>query len=420
MKTKANGEKRLIKAPFYPLPTYRALVYAAVLFGFLTFAALRRNVPMRVAAAMLLVLPIISVLYGFICFCGISASFGFDKPFVRKGERARAVLTVYNYFPLPLSGLSARLYLPKVEKDGWVYTRLPFKQRLGVTMGGMRAVTASREAAFALSGAFPARCKTLSVYDPLGLFRFVSTICFEADMAVIPVDGAKVEEVKINTATGEGADRNRRGDDRDEVFEIADYVPGDSLKDIHWKKSAREEELQIIRYASPKEKCYCVLCDTGDYLPEKGGKKPVPVNAPILDAVLETAYGLCLSLASEGNGLLLAWRNGKEDVGVTATLDESFISLCKGGYIPLGAGKRVDPSLVAEADALTLVTGAINGDTAAQIIALQTEATNLKGISVTVCTPAGSDAAVDTNVVKHLESAGVTVTYSVTGKGGAK
>ena len=80
MKTKANGEKRLIKAPFYPLPTYRALIYAAVLFGFLTFAALRRNVPMRVAAAMLVVLPIISVLYGFICFCGISASFGFDIP----------------------------------------------------------------------------------------------------------------------------------------------------------------------------------------------------------------------------------------------------------------------------------------------------------------------------------------------------
>ncbi len=418
MKNKANGEKRLITSPFYPLPTYRALIYAAVVFGMCTFAVLRRNPPMRIAAAALVVLPVISLLYGFICFCGISASFEFDKPYIRKGETGRAVLTVYNYFPLPLPGLAARLYLPKGEKDGYVYTRIPFKQRLGVTMGGMRAVTATREAAFALSGLFPASCNTLSVYDPLGLFRFVSTLNFEADMAVIPFEGARVEETKINTGTGEGSDRTRRGDDRDEVFEIADYVPGDSLKDIHWKKSAREEELQIIRYASPKEKCYCVLCDTGDYLPEGAEKKASRVNAALLDSVLETAYGLCNSLSADGNNILLAWRNGKEDIGISATLEESFISLCKSGYIPAGSGKRIDPTLVSEGDAVTLVTGVLSSDTAAQIIALQTEAANLKGISVTLCSPAGSEAVIDTNVLKRLESAGVTVTYSVTGKGG--
>lgn len=420
MKNKANGEKRLIKAPFYPLPTYRAFIYAAVLFGMCCFAVLRRNPPMRIAAAFLVVVPVVSLLYGFICFCGISACFEFDKPYIRKGESANAVLTVYNYFPLPLPGLAARLYLPKGEKDGNVYSRLPVKSRLGVTMGGLRTVTATRKAAFALSGCFPASCDTLSVYDPLGLFRFVSTVVFTADMAVIPVEGAKIEEVKINTGTGEGTDRTRRGDDRDEVFEIADYVPGDSLKDIHWKKSAREEELQIIRYASPKDKCYCVLVDTGDYLPEGEKRKNSSVNAALLDSVLETAYGLCNALSTDGTGILLVWRNGKEDIGVTATAEEGFISLCKSGYIPAGSGKRIDPTLVYGGDAVNLVTGTLNSDTAAQVIALQTEATNIKGISVTVCSPAGAEAVIDTNVLKRLESAGVTVTYSVTGKGGIK
>lgn len=420
MKNKANGEKRLIKAPFYPLPTYRALIYAAALFGIYTFAVLRRNPPMRIAAAFLTVVPLLSLIYGFICFCGISADFGFDKPFIRKGESALAVLTVYNYFPLPLTGLTARLYLPKAEKDGYVYTRLPFKQRLGVTMGGMRAVTATKKASFGLAGCFPARCQRISVYDPLGLFRFVSTLDLEADMAVIPVEGARVDEIKINTGMGEGADRTRRGDDRDEVFEITNYAPGDSLKDIHWKKSAREEELQIIRYASPKEKCYCVLCDTGDYLPEGAEKNTSAKNAAMLDSVIETAYGMCNTLATDGTNILLAWRNGKEDIGITSTMEESFISLCKSGYIPSGTGKRIDPTYLAGSDAVTLVTAVLNADTAAQVIALQTEATTVKGIAVTVCNPAGAEAVIDTTVLKKLESSGVTVRYSVTGKGGSK
>lgn len=418
MKNKANGEKRLVKAPFYPLPTYKAVIYAAVLFGIYCFAVLRRNPPMRVAAALLTVVPVLSLLYGFICFCGIGAEFGFDKPFIRKGESASAVLTVYNYFPLPLTGLTAKLYLPKGEKDGYVYSRVSLKQRLGVTMGGMRAVTASKTASFGLSGCFPSRCERISVYDPLGLFCFVSTLDFEAEMAVIPVEGAKAEEVKINTGMGEGADRTRRGDDRDEVFEIADYVPGDSLKDIHWKKSAREEELQIIRYASPKEKCYCVLCDTGDYLPAASEAGKEDKNALLLDSVLETAYGMCNALSADGTNVLLAWRNGKEDIGVTASAEESFISLCKSGYV--AAGKRVDPSCVAGSDAVTLVTGVLNSDTASQVIALQTEASSIKGIAVTVCTPAGTEAVIDTNVLKKLESSGVTVRYSATGKGGTK
>jgi hypothetical protein len=215
---------------------------------------------------------------------------------------------------------------------------------------------------------------------------------------------------------GEGADRNRRGDDRDEVFEIADYVPGDSLKDIHWKKSAREEELQIIRFASPKERCHCVLCDTGDYLPETDQKKDK--NPALLDSVLETAYGMCLSLASEGDSVLLSWRNGKENIGITASMEEGFVSLCKSGYVPVGSESRIDPILLGEADAVTLITAAVNEDTAAQIVALQTEAPNIKGIAVMVCAPLGEVPAVDTNIIKKLESAGITVLYSLAETGG--
>lgn len=397
------------------MPTVWFFPYAAAVFGLCCYAIIRKNTPMGIAATFLIILPVLSLIYAFICFCGISGEIGFDKQFLRKGENASAVLTVYNYFPLPLPGLTANMYIPRGEKDGYVYTRIPVKAKTGVTMGGLRAVTAVKPIAFGLSGCFEVCCKKLAVHDPLGLFKIVCGGEFKVTIPVIPATGRKTEQTKIHSGMGEGADRNRRGDDRDEVFEIADYVPGDSLKDIHWKRSAREEELQIIRFASPKERCHCVLCDTGDYLPVTDPKKDK--NPALLDCVLETAYGMSLSLAAEGDSVLLAWRNGKENIGITASMEEAFISLCKSGYVPAGAQSRIDPMLLGEADAVTLITGAVNEDTAAQIVALQTEAPNIKGIAVMVCAPLGEVPAVDTNIIKKLESAGIIVLYSLAEKG---
>jgi len=397
------------------MPTVWFFPYAAAVFGLCCYAIIRKNTPMGIAATFLIILPVLSLVYAFICFCGISGEIGFDKQFLRKGENASAVLTVYNYFPLPLPGLTANMYIPRGEKDGYVYTRIPVKAKTGVTMGGLRAVTAVKPIAFGLSGCFEVCCKKLAVHDPLGLFKIVCGGEFKVTIPVIPATGRKTEQTKIHSGMGEGADRNRRGDDRDEVFEIADYVPGDSLKDIHWKRSAREEELQIIRFASPKERCHCVLCDTGDYLPVTDPKKDK--NPALLDSVLETAYGMSLALAAEGDSVLLAWRNGKENIGITASMEEAFISLCKSGYVPAGAQSRIDPMLLGEADAVTLITGAVNEDTAAQIVALQTEAPNIKGIAVMVCAPLGGVPAVDTNIIKKLESAGIIVLYSLAEKG---
>ena len=228
MKNKNFGATRLITLPFYPLPTVWFFPYAAAVFGLCCYAIIRKNTPMGIAATFLIILPILSLIYAFICFCGISGEIGFDKQFLRKGESASATLTVYNYFPLPLPGLTASMYIPKAEKDGYVYTRIPVRTKTGVTMGGLSAVTAVKPVAFGLSGCFEVCCKHLSVHDPMGLFKIVSGGEFKVNMPVIPVQGRKTEQTKIHSGMGEGADRHRRGDDRDEVFEIADYVPGDS------------------------------------------------------------------------------------------------------------------------------------------------------------------------------------------------
>jgi hypothetical protein len=404
-----DNQKRLIKHSFYPLPTLRALFYYAAVFGLCCYAIIRNNANMAFTATFLLVCPILSLLYGFICFCGISAELEFGSPSLRKCEKGTVCLTVYNYFPLPLAGVKGNLYLPKADKDGMIYARTPVKQKLGVTMGGRRAVSATREVCFGYAGRYDAFCRSVSVYDPMGLFRFVSRVCLNDSIGILPVNGIKSEDIKVSAMMGEGIDRNRPGDERDEVYEIADYVPGDRLKDIHWKKSAREEELQIIKFAAPKEKCQCILCDMGDYFENDASKNP-----KWLDTVIEAAYGKCISVSAEGATPLLAWREGDELIGVTATTEQAFAAMCKSGHTE--NGKRIDPQRVMQADGVSLFTGVINADTAKQIVALQTEASNIKGISVILCTPADETAVIDRTTLKKLETTGVSVGHTLSRK----
>ena len=84
MKNKNFGATRLITLPFYPLPTVWFFPYAAAVFGLCCYAIIRKNTPMGIAATFLIILPILSLIYAFICFCGISGEIGFDKQFLPK------------------------------------------------------------------------------------------------------------------------------------------------------------------------------------------------------------------------------------------------------------------------------------------------------------------------------------------------
>ncbi len=44
-----------------------------------------------------------------------------------------------------------------------------------------------------------------------------------------------------------------RSDERSEFDRLREYVPGDSLRDIHWKHSARHDELLVTEYTDPMD-----------------------------------------------------------------------------------------------------------------------------------------------------------------------
>lgn len=90
---------------------------------------------------------------------------------------------------------------------------------------------------------------------------------------------------------------DRKGQDRTETYQIRNYVPGDSLAQIHWKLSSKLDQLMVRDPGCPMDQNLMVFVD-------RGWGSITPEQA---DAMMETAVSICQSLCEEAIPFQLVW-----------------------------------------------------------------------------------------------------------------
>lgn len=141
------------------------------------------------------------------------------------------------------------------------------------------------------------RLVSASVGDVLGFCDFavpgaaLNTVC-----TIYPPIGEI--ELHMHLSSGQASesaqfDLSRPGSDRSEVFETRAFAQGDSLKDVHWKLSARTRELQIRVPSDPSDHSIALVC----------GAHAIDIDDHAQARVLAAQFGL---LSSVSLGLLRA------------------------------------------------------------------------------------------------------------------
>ncbi|MBP3898812.1 MAG: DUF58 domain-containing protein [Mogibacterium sp.] len=116
---------------------------------------------------------------------------------------------------------------------------------------------------------------------------------------------------------------SRRGNDPGEVRAIREYVPGDPVRNIHWKLSEKTDKLLVKELGSPITDQFLVILDTAHEVSQ-------------IPAALETIASVFVSLAETirqySSGLSIGWtdpdtgraviRKIKEKNDITAAADE--------------------------------------------------------------------------------------------------
>ncbi len=146
--------------------------------------------------------------------------------------------------------------------------------------------------------------RSVKLYDLIGLFSFTVKVNKFAEAVVSPVlyDGIsmRMDRNKSSSVFGETV-LPKKGNDVSEVFNVRDYVAGDSLNAVHWKLSGKFGTLKSKEFGCTDENRILILVD----LSRKKSKTAATDRQ--LNTVLDVAVTVSDSLIRQGYAHSVGW-----------------------------------------------------------------------------------------------------------------
>lgn len=265
-----------------------ATMYTAVLYNSTSFLMLFY---VEIALPLLLLCTLLPALYQ------IRVNMELPVPVVEQGQKTPVVFHI-EAGAFPIGGKTAILVkgkLPMGQKNEktWFYTHIA---------GGHKVSRIKAEYHARCVGSIKMEIAQVWCYDFLGLVavplpkKYWKTLEPET-LLVLPriCDMPVLVSRQSRDFAGESEEHSKEkgGDDPSEVFQIRDYQPGDKLRSIHWKLSAKTGELMVREQSLP------LGCPVDIYLnlyQPMGHKR----HENSRDGYLQIIASICHSLVVEG------------------------------------------------------------------------------------------------------------------------
>lgn len=161
------------------------------------------------------------------------------------------------------------------------------------------------------AGKYRITLKSMTCYDPFGLFRVHPTP--GGDVTATGLIAPQMFSVETQIAYGETANMDsdeysmkKAGNDPSETFAIREYQPGDRIRQIHWKLTEKMGDLMVRDYGLPIQNTILLLLETG----ELSGEKADP---DCLDALAEAILSVSAELISQQIVHSIGWQNHEEN-----------------------------------------------------------------------------------------------------------
>lgn len=115
-------------------------------------------------------------------------------------------------------------------------------------------------------GELTVNCGNSYIYDPLRLFRFkIKAKNENRKILVMPVlnepDYYALYNPLEDVSDATEYSKKKKGEDSSEIFDVRSYIQGDALNRVHWKLSAKEEELLVKEFSLPISSSNCILAE---------------------------------------------------------------------------------------------------------------------------------------------------------------
>lgn len=247
----------------------------------------------------LLALPFVSLVYLLICRFGVRAEITANAYVLDRRQSFSYCIKLKNRLPLPIGHVEADISLPAA--DGIRVLGL----RMSTTLAPFGESAVSDELMMLYHGRVQVGVDRIYLYDLFRLFRMRRIFAKRQPIEILP--RALDFQTKLGVPSQEYAgqvERSRRGFERSEQTDIRPYRAGDPVKDIHWKLSARSEELIVKEFDRTTGQHFYAVCDYSNHFHEPADAKkqvfPATVGRQAATGVAELSQAVLLKAMDLG------------------------------------------------------------------------------------------------------------------------
>lgn len=264
----------------------------------------------------LIVMPAVSI--GLLALSGRNFAIAMERT-AQEGENPVVKVRIENPDLVPLASVEAEVVCTNLrtgEADSYVIRNTPrpkSTQEINLEIMPNNA------------GRYEIAVSSAMLTDPLGLSSR-QVVCSDREYVTIMPEIFDMQVSYASDAAMLESDRtadSRRGNDPGDVRAIREYVPGDPVRNIHWKLSEKTDKLLVKELGNPITDQFLVILDTAREVSR-------------IPAALETVASVFVSLAEtirrDSSGLSIGWtdpetgraviRKIQEENDITAAADE--------------------------------------------------------------------------------------------------
>lgn len=213
-----------------------------------------------------------------------------------------------------------------------LFTEAIVKEKEEIWMGHGRCLAAEKNLTSRCMGRLEVRITEFTVYDWFHLWSLDIGACRSAGVTVGGGMQEAFGEDLLSLVQGfpQENELKKRGMDIQPDIEVREYVPGDDLKSIHWKLTAKQGKTMVReRLAAGRDKINVLLPLTGDEQENDGLMEALQGLAAML---LDRGYPIRLCWLGRGNALISRY------LGEAGELENALEEILS------GSGKK-DPDL---------------------------------------------------------------------------